>query len=199
MRERVGRQHNKAIVIMISVLLMVLVGGGLTSSSQPSSAQAGMKRPFHEAIYSRAYLPVDNVYCDHLEGMVMHLHAHVSLYINGQNVAIPQYVGIARNAKSGRVICYYWLHVHDHSGIIHIEPPVRQTFTLGQFLNEWQQRFAGLGFPEQLLLTKGWRMWTNGLPYHGTLESIPLTEHTLITLAYNSPNVRPDVVYAWPF
>jgi hypothetical protein len=198
MRERVGWPHNKATVIMMSVLLMVLVGGGLTSS-QSTNVQTNMKRPLHEAIYSRAYLPVDNIYCDHLEGMVMHLHAHVSLYINGQNVAIPQYVGIARNANNGRVICYYWLHVHDHSGIIHIEPPVRQTFTLGQFLNEWQQRFGGMGFPEQLLLTSGWRIWTNGLPYHGTLESIPLTEHTLITLAYNSPNARPDIVYAWPY
>jgi hypothetical protein len=182
----------------MSVLFIALVGGGLTSS-QPTNAQTDMQRHSREAIYSSAYLPVDNVYCDHLEGMVMHLHAHVSLYINGQNTAIPQYVGIARNAGTGHVICYYWLHVHDHSGIIHIEPPVHQTFTFGQFLNEWHQRFQRLGFPDQLLLTNGWTIWTNGRPYYGTLESIPLTEHALITLAYNSPNAKPDTVYAWPY
>jgi hypothetical protein len=197
MRDQVGWSHNKATVIIMSVLFIALVGS--LTSSQSTSAQTGMRRPFREAIYSRAYLPVDNIYCDHLEGMVMHLHAHVSLYIDGQNVAIPQYVGIARNTSNGHVICYYWLHVHDHSGIIHIEPPVHQTFTFGQFLHEWHQSFQRLGFPEQLLLTNGWTIWTNGLPYYGTLESIPLTEHALIMLAYNSPNAKPDRVYAWPF
>ena len=197
MRYRTIGQSKEAKIVIMGAIFIALVSG--LTSSQATNAQVTRTAQPHRPIYSKSYPPIDNIYCDHLEGMVMHLHAHVSLYINGQSVAIPQYVGIARNASNGRVTCYYWLHVHDRSGIIHIEPPIHHIFTLGQFLDEWQQRFQPLGFPHQLLSMNGWSIWTNGQPYRGTLRSIPLTEHSLITLAYNSPHAKPDTLYAWPY
>ena len=35
--------------------------------------------------------------------------------------------------------CFYWIHTHTEDGIIHIESPVRRTFTLGDFFAIWQQ------------------------------------------------------------
>lgn len=70
-------------------------------------------------------------------------------------------------------------------------------FTFGQFRDEWYQKFQSLGFPTQLLLNRGWTIWLNGRPYTGTLASIPLAAHNLITIAYNSPDTRPDTSYAW--
>ncbi|MDQ6661906.1 MAG: hypothetical protein M3Z24_13210, partial [Chloroflexota bacterium] len=49
----------------------------------------------------------------------------------------------------------------------------------------------------QLASASGWTTYVNGQPYKGDFHSIPLQAHTLITLAYNSPNVKPDTTYNW--
>lgn len=46
---------------------------------------------------------------------------------------IPGGIGIIQE------ICIYWLHTHDNTGTIHIESPIEKTFTLGQFLNVWEE------------------------------------------------------------
>ena len=114
------------------------------------------------------------------------------MYINGQAVALPQNIGIASNQS-----CIYWLHTHDTSGVIHIESPTQKIYTLGNFLNIWQQRFSSLGYPSQLSQSAGWKIYVNGKAYNGSIPSIPLNAHTLITLAYNSPNAQPDTTYNW--
>jgi hypothetical protein len=45
--------------------------------------------------------------------------------------------------------CIFWLHTHDESGIIHIESPIEQSFTLGQFLNVWKE-FDSSSYPRDL-------------------------------------------------
>ena len=34
--------------------------------------------------------------------------------------------------------CFFWLHTHTEDGVVHIESPVRRTFTLGDFFGIWQ-------------------------------------------------------------
>jgi hypothetical protein len=105
-------------------------------------------------------------------------------------------VGIPQDS-SGNVTCYYWLHTHDTTGIIHIESPVDEVFTFGQLRDEWSHQFVSLGFPPELLLTNGWTIWVNGKIYTGSLYSVPLAAHNIITLAYNSPKVKPITTYNW--
>lgn len=139
-----------------------------------------------------AYPAVDNISCDTLEQTVYHIHAHLSMYINGSPSQIPQNVGIAGDGS-----CYYWLHTHDTSGLIHIESPTQKDYTLGNFFHEWALRFSSLGYPSELYSTTGWQSWVNGTPYTKDFHNITLTAHDLITMAYNSPGVRPDTTYAW--
>ncbi|HZU69761.1 MAG TPA: hypothetical protein VFA09_20985 [Ktedonobacteraceae bacterium] len=145
-----------------------------------------------ETVVNSAYPPVDNIYCDALEQTVYHIHAHLSIYINGSLSPIPANMGIASDGS-----CYYWLHTHDTTGVIHIESPTQKDYTLGNFFDEWSTHFSSLGFPTQLASTNGWQVWVNGKPYSGDFRNITLTAHELITLAYNSPGVKPDTVYAW--
>ncbi len=165
-----------------------------TSSTHAASSSS----LYQEAISTSLYPPIDHVYCDPQEDQVTHIHAHVSISINGKRSLIPQFVGIAQD-NAGDVTCYYWLHMHDASGVIHIESPAsaKETFTFGQFVAVWQQGFSTLGFPCQLLLQSGWTIWINGHSYPETLTSIPLAKHSLITIAYNSPDVKPDTISAW--
>lgn len=176
--------------IVLALVLSAVLVLNVAQLTQAKTVQ------LQEAISNSTYAPVDRVHCDQLEKMALHIHAHVSLYINGKIRPLPANVGIPRDA-SGKAICFYWLHTHDASGVIHIESPVKELFTFGRFRDEWYQKFQNLGFPRQLFLNSGWTIWINGQRYPGTLESIPLAAHSLITLAYNSPNVTPDTHYIW--
>lgn len=195
-------RRNKIIVWTASLLLLAIAlgvsGYFVYQAHQPARASgtSGSVTPFQEAVYNSAYLPVDNVYCDQLEGSTEHIHAYLKVYINGTVTPVGQGVGIA--TSQNQTTCFYWIHTHDASGVIHIESPAAEPFTLGQFIDEWDsQPFQSLGFPNQLLLDSGWTIWVNGQPFHGHLKDVPLNAHNIITIAYNSPGVKPDTTYNW--
>lgn len=176
------------------VVLLVIVGAVIyfNSASKSSSAQTLSAPEFAQ------YPNIDNkVGCDQQEHNDFHVHAHVSIYINGTLATVPANTGIAADQSSGNVTCFYWLHTHDTSGVIHIEAPGQNDFVLGNFLDVWSQEFSQLGYPTQLGSSSGWTAYVNGKPYTGDFRSIPLQAHNLITLAYNSPGVKPDTTYNW--
>ena len=139
-----------------------------------------------------AYPATDSISCDSTEHADFHIHAHVTMYIDGQKVPVPGNIGIAPDNS-----CLYWLHTHDDTGVIHIEAPEGVSVTFGKFLHIWEQRFQQLGYPSQLSGATGWQVYVNGKPFSGDFRTIPLHSHTLITLAYNSPGVQPDTNYNW--
>src|SRR5260370_6058407 len=142
-----------------------------------------------------AYPTIDSVSCAELAQSAFHIHAHVSIYINGQSVSIPGHVGIAGDPSNPS--CFYWLHTHSSDGVIHIEAPNGFSPTLKNFLDIWGTKFPQLGYPDQLDFTNGWQVYVNGKPFAGDFHTIPLSAHTLITLAYNSPAVKPDTTFNW--
>jgi len=139
-----------------------------------------------------AYPVVDNISCQSTEQGGTHIHAHVTMYVNGTKTPIPANVGIAPDSS-----CLYWLHTHDDSGVIHIEAPEGVSATFGNFLDIWGQRFQQVGYPSQLSDATGWQVYVNGKPFRGNFHTIPLQSHTLITLAYHSPGIQPDTTYTW--
>jgi len=194
-------RRNKRIAWLSGVLAVVIiasvVGYFFYQSHAPNANASINSAPYQEAVYNSNYPPVDNVYCDQLEQSIEHIHVHVSVYIDGQISHLPSNTGIVTD-QQGNATCYYWLHVHaQNQDVIHIESPSTEQFVLGQFINEWNQQFNSLGFPSQLLLSKGWTIWVNGHQYNGSLDSVPLAAHNLITIAFNSPNVKPDTTYNW--
>ncbi len=138
------------------------------------------------------YPAVDHIPCQHTEQGGAHFHAHVTIYINGKRILIPANIGIAPDGS-----CLYWLHTHDDSGVIHIEAPTGSSFTFGNFLDIWEQRFRQLGYPDQFADPAGWQVYVNGKPLSGDFRRIPLHSHLLMTLAYHSPGVQPDTNYDW--
>lgn len=194
------KRRNRIIAVLSIILALAIIGGGtfyivhqVTTSSAQAKAGQGT---YQEPIFNSTYPPIDSVYCDQLEQSVEHIHAYVAIYINGQAAPLPADVGIAQDS-SGNATCFYWLHTHDTTGVIHIESPSTEVFTFGQFRDVWDQQFQSLGFPTELLLNTGWKIWVNGKVYNGSLTSIPLEAHNIITMAYNSPNVKPVTTYAW--
>lgn len=135
--------------------------------------------------------PVDHIACDQGEQLAFHIHAHLSIFLDGQPVVLPATIGIA---SSG---CLYWLHTHAPDGIIHMEAPQAESFVLGNFLDIWKQRFSPLNYPRALDQATGWQVFLAGKSVGGDFRTLPLTAHALITLVYQSPGVQPDRTYNW--
>lgn len=179
-RRRAGRMKRITTFSIIGVVALAVAGLAylvVAQSQTPANA---------------AYPPVDNVSCQSTEQGGTHIHAHVTMYVNGTKTAVPANVGIAPDSS-----CLYWLHTHDDTGVIHIEAPGGVSVTFGNFLDIWGNHFQQLGYPSQLSDPAGWQVYVNGKPFVGDFRAIPLQSHTLITLAYHSPGVQPDTTFDW--
>jgi hypothetical protein len=135
--------------------------------------------------------PVDGITCGAMEFGALHVHTHLALFVNGKQMQIPQFIGMAPSANGGG--CLYWLHTHDASGILHVEAPQINApnggpYTLGMFFDIWGQplqRDAVATFKGPVVA------YVNGAPWTGDLRAIPLGAHQEITLEVGTPTVPP--------
>ena len=139
---------------------------------------------------------VDGIGCDTTEQLVYHIHAHLTVFVNGAARQIPAAIGIpgaqAENTPTGPFIasgsCFYWLHTHAADGIIHIESPVHRTYTLGDFFDIWGQPLG----PDQVGPAHGpVTAIYNRQVYRGNPRNIPLEKHAQIQLEVGKPLVSP--------
>jgi hypothetical protein len=76
---------------------------------------------------------------------VFHIHAHLTIFVNGSPRQVPTGIGIpgaqAQNSVQGLFVstgsCFYWLHTHAADGVLDIGSPVQRSYTLGEFFDEW--------------------------------------------------------------
>ena len=139
---------------------------------------------------------VDGISCDTTEQLVFHIHAHLTVFVNGAARQIPAAIGIpgaqAQNTPTGPYIasgsCFYWLHTHAADGIIHIESPVHRSYTLGNFFDIWGQPLG----PDQVGPARGpVTVIYNRQVYRGNPRNIPLEKHAQIQLEVGKPLIAP--------
>jgi hypothetical protein len=180
-----------AAVVLVGALIGVLVWRNFAGTDTLTQAQQ---------VVDANYGPVDGVYCDSNEQLAYHIHAHLTIYINGQNVPLVANTGIAPEGVTSQanITCFYWLHTHDASGVIHIESPTSKLYPLSAFFDIWQQKFSSSGsFPTQLSSSAQWVIYVNGKQVNTDFNHLMLHAHDLVTIAYNSPGIKPDTVYSW--
>ena len=145
---------------------------------------------------------VDGISCQTNEQTIFHIHAHLTVFVNGAARQIPAGIGIPgaqpQNTPQGTFIgggtCFYWLHTHAADGIIHIESPIHRIYTLGNFFDEWGQSLG----PNQVGPVTGHvTAIYNGQAYHGNPRDIPLNAHAQIQLEIGTPLVSP-ISITWP-
>jgi len=187
--------RNKRILIgslvAAAVLLVVTVSYLVYTNTHNASAQH-QSTPTEQVVNS-AYPPVDGIYCDALEQTAYHIHVHLTIYIDGKPVSIPQGIGIAPDQS-----CFYWLHTHTSDGVVHIEFPQQGHPTLGNFLDIWRQSFSQLGYKNELALSADWTVYVDGKKVTSDFNHLILQPHQVITIAYNSPGITPDTSFNWP-
>jgi hypothetical protein len=140
---------------------------------------------------------VDGISCQTSEQTLFHIHAHLTIFVNGAARQVPAAIGIpgavAQQTKAGPFIasgtCFYWLHTHAADGIVHIESPVQRTFTLGQLFDEWGQQLGpDVAGPAHGHVTA----LVNGKVFEGNPRDVPLTAHAQIQLEVGTPLVAPE-------
>ena len=139
---------------------------------------------------------VDGIGCQTSEQTIFHVHAHLTIFVHGLARQVPAAIGIpgarAQSTPQGAFIssgtCFYWLHTHAADGIIHIESPVRRTFSLGDFFDEWGQPLG----PDRVGPASGPVVAIyNGQRYVANPRDIPLNAHAQIQLEVGKPLVAP--------
>jgi hypothetical protein len=146
--------------------------------------------------------PVDGISCQTTEQTLFHIHAHLTIFVNGSARQVPAAIGIpgaqAEATAQGPFIasgtCFYWLHTHAADGVIHIESPVERTYTLGNFFDIWGQP---LGTDRVGPATGHVVAIYNGQVYQGNPRDIPLIAHAQIQLQVGTPLVAPEQI-SWP-
>ena len=143
--------------------------------------------------------PVDGIECSANEQTLFHIHAHLTIFVDGAARRVPYGIGIAdarvqstpQGAFVGSGRCFYWLHTHAADGIIHIESPVERDFTLGQFFDVW-------GEPLDRTRVGPWagRVTAiyNGRRVEGDPREIPLAAHAQLQLEVGRPLLAPQEV-----
>jgi hypothetical protein len=150
------------------------------------------------------------------ESFVYHIHAHLSVFVNGSSVVVPSglgidihdpgvkhaplqgggtgYGGISLCAKA----CISPLHTHDLSGVVHVEATEKHDFKLGQFFTEWGVRLdsscvGGYCAPAAKIAT-----FVNGKQQQGNPADIVFTNHEEIAIVIGTPPPQIPATYTIP-
>jgi hypothetical protein len=125
------------------------------------------------------------------EGQVIHIHQHLDLFVDGEPVKVADDIGIDPN---GGFISP--LHTHlQTQGVLHVESPTSQRFSLGQFFAIWGVRLDARCIGGKCVRgSASLRAWVNGTPVAGDPTRIVLDEHQEIVLAYGTPAQVPKPV-----
>jgi hypothetical protein len=126
-------------VIAAGVLGFVLTrdSGGAKTTQTNYNALPGIRKtkapwpPEYQYLADRL-APLDLTTLGGHNGLVLHFHTHIDIFVNGKKVKVPALIGI--NPGAGYLT---ELHTHDDRGVIHIEAQKSRDFTVGQFFAEW--------------------------------------------------------------
>jgi hypothetical protein len=142
---------------------------------------------------------IDGVSCSSSEQTLFHIHTHLTIFVNGQPRQVPAGIGIpgavTTQGQGGPYVgsgnCFYWLHTHAADGIIHIESPVKRTFTLGNLFDEWGQPLG----PDQAGPARGKvTVIVNGRVFSGDPRNAPLGALENLQVEVGTPLVAPETI-----
>jgi len=132
---------------------------------------------------------------------VNHVHAHLDVFIDGQEIVVPAGIGINTKDPEVRYFedvgsyggiemcdqpCISPLHTHDASGILHTESADTESHTLGQFFTEWGVELSETCVGEHCAPTPI-AVYIGGETYEGDPRAIELTDQKVIVIVVGTP------------
>lgn len=198
------RSGRVVALVLAGVLALAGCGGGARGKSATTGTTKGTEAPTGGRQTPPPWdAPADAVRFIQDAGLppleaettVVHYHAHLDVIVDGKAVTVPALIGIDEQAR--RISP---LHTHTPDGILHIEAPGQDTFTLGQLFTEWNVRLtpeclgsfcAGNG--------KGLRLYVDGKLRAGDPTSLVLSAHQELALVYVEAAAQPQVPSSYDF
>jgi hypothetical protein len=120
--------------------------GGFSDPSPFTAAFTSLAPPDAPASYYLNPIPDP-----HGIPLAMHIHPHLTIIINGQQVTIPAYIGLTYPSGSTNPNSTFTsatpIHTHDTSGYIHVESTQVYTFRLSDIFDIWSHYAGGQGHP----------------------------------------------------
>jgi hypothetical protein len=197
--------------LLVVALIVVVVGAGIVawltigSASGPSSHvgpegvlvfDVPTLAPANTTVAGKT---IDGISCRKQanETVKYHVHVHVEIFVDGTMMRLPAGIGITNPQITekyatgtfydvGGFDCLYWLHTHVADGIIHVESPAKQAFTLGEFFDIWNQPLGR----NQVGPAKGSVVvFENGKELTGDPRSTPLLAQGEIQIDVGTPVV----------
>lgn len=161
---------------------------------------------------------VDSVFpCKGTMPNTYHVHAFVGILVNGQHVALPDGIGMKNPGADGTFAgipnwteyasCYYYMHTHDASGVLHIESNISagqgtSLYNLGQAFDIWGRPLSTTQVGPYSGTVRAYvaqvAVKTEQIPrsaytlYTGNPRSIPLKSHTTVWLEIGPTYVAPS-------
>ena len=220
-QRRIEARRQRKITIAWVVAGVVVLGGAGTaaamaiSSNTKANAKAAVSKqasdPSIDKSTSLLASTADQSTGDTVDGVVKsnsmettvyHIHAHLQIYVNGTQKLIPYGVGIMppyslSGSGSSAFVSggskFYFLHTHDETGVIHVESPSKQQYTLGNFFDLWKQPLS----TTQVGPNKGTvTVFVDGKKYTGDPTKIELTSYEKIQIDVGT--VTPYKDFTWP-
>lgn len=173
----IGGSAAAAVLLVVALVLVTLATRPkkTTSFALPGDPVAAIKA---------AGLPVLTT-----EGQVLHIHAHLDLFVDGKKVAVPANIGVA--AAQG----ISPLHTHSTDAIIHVESPVKKDFTLGQLFKQWQVPLSSSCVGTHC---GGVTTYVNGKSVSGDPAAIVLKAHDQISVVVGTKPSKIPSSYPFP-
>jgi len=184
------------VVALIGVCAIIAGSGG--GKAKPTTVAAGTlgaeNIPF-ESGTPLAGLPssvtgqtLNGVECGSTEQVAYHIHARLTIYVNGTLAPVPAGIGIIQPVSQGSgaqafvaqaTKCFYWLHTHAQDGVLHVESPTSKLYPLSDVFAIWGQPLSS----SQVGPAKGTVIaYVNGKKFTGDPQTITLAAHEDIQL-----------------
>jgi hypothetical protein len=110
------------------------------------------------------------VECSPVESLATHYHVALRIHRDGRVDVLPAQTGI-------QLACIYWLHVHDNSGIVHIEGPAAyqdHVFVLADLFGVAKLRLDAHHLGGSTFSTGSVAVYADGQRLSGAPEAAPL-------------------------
>ncbi|HZN14882.1 MAG TPA: hypothetical protein VFB78_11470 [Acidimicrobiales bacterium] len=127
------------------------------------------------------------------ERLTYHIHAHVTVFVDGDSKAVPANLGIDLQRQ---VISP--LHTHDDTGIIHVENDQPADFFLGQLFDEWNVRFNATCVGSYCKPGTDWAVYLDGAKDTDDPRLVQFSPHREITIVIGKAPKDIPTTYDWP-
>jgi hypothetical protein len=192
-REQERRRHQRQRLawaaagagVMVALALGLLLTGGTSGpASGPAVPSGPTLAPINPSTQGQV---IDGISCQTSEQVLFHIHAHLAVFVSGQQNVIPAGIGIPgavfQHTSDGPFVgtgtCFYWLHSHTADGVIHIESPLTRTYTLGNYFDIWGQPLDATHVGPA---TGPVTAYVDGQRYTGNPRDVALNAHTVVQL-----------------